>query len=105
MRDGDDVAPGICLDQPVDRPRHTLNDSKEALAARSGFMCRGMPEAMEIAGTGLVQVAVSEALPFAEILLGEIIDPTACGPGILSGPGKPARMIAAAVLWVWFTGA
>ena len=105
MRDGDDVASGMCLDQLADCPRHPLDDGEKALAARGRFVWRGMPEAMEIAGTGLVQVAVSEALPFAEILLGEIIDPTACGPGILSGPGKPARMIAAAVLWVWFTGA
>lgn len=74
MHDGDDVAPGVCLDQPVDCPRHPLDDGEKALTARSGFVGRGMPEAMEIAATELVQVLVSEPLPFAEILLGEIVD-------------------------------
>jgi hypothetical protein len=51
---------------------------------------------MKIAATELVQLLVCEALPFAKMLLGEIVDRNACGPGIFWGPGRPARTIAAA---------
>src|SRR6202035_3788587 len=38
MRDGDDVASGIGLDQPVNRPGHPLDDRSEALAAGWGLV-------------------------------------------------------------------
>ena len=50
-------------------------------------MRRGMPEAMEIAGAGLFQVLVREALPFAEMLLGEIVDRNCLRAGDPLGPG------------------
>ena len=45
MRDGDDVAPGICLDQLMDSARHPLDDGEKALTAWNHLMCRRMPEA------------------------------------------------------------
>src|SRR5271166_1302340 len=88
MGHGDDVTPVKCLDQPVDRPRHPLDDGEKALAARGGLMCWGMPEAMEIAGTKLMKVFVSEVLPLAEILLCEIIDCDCLWAGDPFGPGQ-----------------
>jgi len=50
MRDGDDVVPGIVLDQPMDRLRHPRDEGQKALAPGGGFVCRRMSKAMEIAG-------------------------------------------------------
>ncbi len=54
MRDGDDVASGMCLDQPVNCLGHPFDDGDETLAARWGLVGGGVPKAMEIAGTGLL---------------------------------------------------
>src|SRR6516162_2815373 len=74
MRDGDDVAPGICLDQLMDGARHPLDDGEKALTAWNHLMCRRMPEAMKFAGAALVQLLVGETLPYAKVLLREIVD-------------------------------
>ena len=97
MDDGDDVASAIWFEQPMDRLRHPLHHIGEALAAGRPLMRRGMPEAMERAGARLAQFLVGQPLPLAEALLGEIGDRRRGGPGIGSGPGKPARTIACAV--------
>ncbi len=51
-------------------------------------MCGRMPKAMEIAGTGFLQLLVSQALPLAEILFGEIRHLDGVRPGDrLRAPG------------------
>jgi len=72
MGHGDDVVSGTCLGQPVDRPAHALDDRQKAFAAWRGLMGRCMPEAMEVAVARLAERIVSQALPLAKILLGEI---------------------------------
>src|SRR5207244_11336908 len=72
MRDGDDVAAAMGLDQRMDRPRDALHHIDEALAAGRGLMRRRVPEAMKRAAAGVPQLVISEALPLAKALLGEI---------------------------------
>lgn len=55
-------------------PRHPLDDIKKTLAAGDYLMCRRMPETMEIADASFVRVFASKALPFAEMLFGEIVN-------------------------------
>jgi hypothetical protein len=82
MGHGDDVGPGISFGQPMDRPADSRGDRQETLAARRGLMRRRVPEAMEVAVARLAQRIVSQALPLAKILLGEIGERNASGPGI-----------------------
>src|SRR5215469_8981623 len=86
MRDHDDVAPRIHLDQLVDCPRYPIDNIKKAFAARSRLMCRGVPKAMKIAATKSVQLLICEALPFARMLLGEIVDRNRVWAGNPLGP-------------------
>jgi hypothetical protein len=51
----------------------------------------------EFAGAALVQLLVGETLPFAKCCSARSSIATASQPGILSAPGRPARMIALAV--------
>jgi hypothetical protein len=51
MRDHDDIAARILLDQSVDSPRYQIDYIEKAFTARSRLVCRGMPKAMKIAAT------------------------------------------------------
>src|SRR6516162_2613492 len=54
MRHSDDVVPWVGLDQLMDRARDPLDHRDEALAARRGFVGRGVPKTMKIAGAGFL---------------------------------------------------
>src|SRR5215471_10768779 len=88
MRNSDDVVPRIALDQLVDRSRDPLDHRDKALAARRGFMGRGVPKTMKIAGAGFLQFLIGEALPLAEILFGEVGDRDGAGSGDRLGSGQ-----------------
>ena len=97
MRDGDDVTAAMRLGELKDRPGHPRHQIGETLAARHALIRRRMPKPVERAAARVAQLVVGHALPIAEILLGQIGIAAQCGPGMLSGPGKPARTIACAV--------
>src|SRR4029077_2458050 len=74
VRDYDDVAAAIGLDQQMDRARDPLHHIDEALAARDAFMCGRVPEAVKRAAPRVAQLLIGEALPIAEALFGEVGD-------------------------------
>jgi len=71
----------------VDCPRYPIDNIKKAFAAGSRLMCRGVPKAMKIAAAELEQLLICEALPFAKMLLGEIVDRNRLWAGNPLGPG------------------
>src|SRR6266704_1808536 len=66
MRDGDDVAAAMRLDQRMDRPRDALHHVDKALTARRALNRRGVPEAVKCAAPRVAQLVIGEALPLAE---------------------------------------
>ena len=89
MRDGDDVAAGMRLDQTVDRPRHPCHDIDEALAAGRRQMRRRMPEPRRSAAAQPIDLLVGHSLPIAEMLLGEIGQQGDTGSGDRRGSREP----------------
>ena len=73
----------------MDRPRDALHHIDEALAAGRGLMRRRVPEAMKRAAAGVPQLVISEALPLAKALLGEIGVLRRVGAGDQGGAGEP----------------
>jgi hypothetical protein len=69
---GDKIAAGMVLDQAVDRSAYPRGDRHETFATRRRLMRWRMPKAMEIAVARLAQRVIGKALPFAEILFGEV---------------------------------
>ena len=80
--------PRYVVGQPVDRARHPLAQVDEALAARRPLMRRRVPEQMEVAAADFSQLVIGEALPLAEILLGEVGIDERLGAGDFFGPGS-----------------
>src|SRR6185312_5868080 len=69
MRDRDDVAPGIFLRQPFHRGLYSFDQVVEAFAARRALVRWPEPERHGLAH--LVEFFARNALPLAEMLLGE----------------------------------
>ncbi len=89
MGDGDDVAPAMRIEHPMNGARDPLHHVDKALAAGRAFMRRRMPEAMERAAARLAQFLVGEALPIAKALLGEVGDCLGPGAGDRVGARQP----------------
>ena len=89
MRDGDDVAPAMRVEHPVDGARNALHHIDKALAARGAFMRRRMPEPVERAAPRMAQFLVGQPLPLAKALLRKIGDRLGIRPGDRIGPPEP----------------
>src|SRR5437660_9379307 len=89
MRDGDDVAPAMRVEHPVDGARNALHHIDKALAARGAFMRRRMPEPVKGAATRLAQFFVGQPLPIPKALLRKVGDRLSIRPGDRIGPRQP----------------
>src|SRR6478672_13494583 len=81
MGDGDDVAPAMRVEHPMDGARDPLHHIDKALATRGALMRRRMPEPVKRTTPRLAQFLVSEALPLAKTLLRKIGDRLGVRPG------------------------
>src|SRR5829696_6274232 len=89
MRDGDDVAAAVWVENRVDRARDALHHVDEAFAAGRPLMRRRVPKAVELPAARMAQLVVGQALPVAEALLGEVGDRRGLWPRDPIGAGQP----------------
>src|SRR3954454_1479756 len=89
MRDGDDVAPAMCIEHKEDGAGDPLHHVDKALAAGRPLLRRGVPEAVKGAAARLAQLLIGQALPVAEALLGEVGDRLGLGTWDRVWAGQP----------------
>src|SRR5207302_8097734 len=87
--DGDDVAPAMRVERPVDGARDALHHIDKARAARGACSRRRMPEPVERAAPRMAQFLVGQPLQLANALLRKIGDRLATRPGDRIGAPEP----------------